>query len=72
MKPVRELQLEVCDIVTYWQYRVYYINSGTRIYYEIWAKCLSEHFQKFRIVEAGASPLEALDICKSGGGYSPE
>jgi hypothetical protein len=72
MVPVRLLRLECCCVKTQWQYEVYYVCDGRRIYYEIWRKMLSDYMVPWVRIEHGLNAGDALELAKQGRGYSFE
>jgi hypothetical protein len=70
LAPCRILRLECCDVKTQWQYEVYYVCDGRRVYYEIWRKNLSEYMVPWVRVERGLNAEDGLRMAQQGGGYS--
>jgi hypothetical protein len=67
MTPVREHRLTTEK--SGWSYEVYYVNTGTRVYWEIKRKMLATTHQPWKRVESGDTPEAALDTAIEGGGY---
>ena len=69
MQPCRDLVLEICRVPSRWHYQVFYVFTGTRVYYEIWGKQLSDYYGAMARIETAETPLQAIEQMHQGRGY---